>query len=115
MASAAGARQTAESVFAWEGKDKTGKVVKGELRATGEATVNTTQRRKGILVTKVKKKTIRSGKKISEKDITLFTRQLATKMKAGVPVRQSFVIVSIGLANPSVAKLVQDIRADVET
>jgi len=115
MATAAGARQTAESVFAWEGKDKTGKVVKGELRATGEATVNATLRRQGILVTKVKKKTFRSGKKISEKDITLFTRQLATMMKAGVPLLQSFDIVSKGHANPSVAKLVQDIRADVET
>lgn len=115
MAIAAGARQVAESVFAWEGKDRTGKVVKGELRATGEATVNATLRRQGILVTKVKKKTFRSGRKISDKDITLFTRQLATMMKAGVPLLQSFDIVSKGHANPSVAKLVQDIRADVET
>src|SRR3569623_1987152 len=115
MATAAGARQATESVFAWEGKDKSGKVVKGELRATGEATVNATLRRQGILVTKVKKKSFRSGKKISDKDITLFTRQLATMMKAGVPLLQSFDIVAKGHANPSVAKLVQDIRADVET
>jgi type IV pilus assembly protein PilC len=113
MASASA--RTAESIFAWEGKDKSGKVVRGELRANGEATVNVTLRRQGILVTKVKKKTLRSSKKISEKDITLFTRQLATMMKAGVPLLQSFDIVSKGHSNPSVSKLIQDIRADVET
>jgi type IV pilus assembly protein PilC len=104
-----------EAIFAWEGKDKTGKTVKGELRANGEAVVNATLRRQGILVTKVKKKTFRSGKKISDKDITLFTRQLATMMKAGVPLLQSFDIVAKGHANPSVSKLIQDIRMDVET
>lgn len=115
MATAARARQVTESMFAWEGKDKMGKVVRGELRASGEAVVNATLRRQGILVTKVKKKTFRSGKKVTEKDITLFTRQLATMMKAGVPLLQSFDIVSKGNANPSVSKLIQDIRADVET
>jgi type IV pilus assembly protein PilC len=104
-----------EAIFAWEGRDKTGKVVKGELRANGEASVNAALRRQGVLVTKVKKKTFRSGKKITEKDITLFTRQLATMMKAGVPLLQSFDIVSKGHSNPSVSKLLQDIRADVET
>ena len=111
----ASARQVKESIFAWEGKDKTGKIIRGEIRAGGEAIVNVTLRRQGILVTKIKKKTFRSGKKISEKDITLFTRQLATMMKAGVPLLQSFYIVAKGHANPSVSKLVQDIRADVET
>jgi type IV pilus assembly protein PilC len=104
-----------ESIFAWEGKDKTGKTVKGELRANGEAIVNATLRRQGILVTKVKKKTFRSGRRITEKDITLFTRQLATMMKAGVPLLQSFDIVGKGHSNPSVSKLIQDIRSDVET
>jgi type IV pilus assembly protein PilC len=112
---ATAARQTSESVFTWEGKDKAGKVVRGELRASGEATVNATLRRQGILITKVKKKSFRSGKKVTEKDICLFTRQLATMMKAGVPLLQSFDIVSKGHANPSVSKLLQDIRADVET
>jgi type IV pilus assembly protein PilC len=115
MATASAARRPTESIFSWEGKDKTGKVIKGELRASGEASVNVTLRRQGILVTKVKKKTLRSGKKVSEKDITLFTRQLATMMKAGVPLLQSFDIVSKGHSNPSVAKLIQDIRSDVET
>lgn len=111
----ASARQAKESIFAWEGKDKTGKIMRGEIRAGGEAIVNVTLRRQGILVTKIKKKSFRSGKKISEKDIALFTRQLATMMKAGVPLLQSFDIVAKGHANPSVSKLVQDIRADVET
>jgi type IV pilus assembly protein PilC len=109
------ASQAKEVIFAWEGKDKSGKVVKGEMRAGGEAMVNATLRRQGILVSKVKKKSFASGKKITEKDITLFTRQLATMMKAGIPLLQSFEIVAKGHANPSVSKLIQDIRADVET
>ncbi|PFH09161.1 type IV pilus assembly protein PilC [Collimonas sp. PA-H2] len=115
MATAASSRQVKELVYLWEGKDKKGKVVRGELRAGSETVVNVTMRRQGILVTKVKKKTFRSGKKISEKDIGLFTRQLATMMKAGVPLLQSFDIVAKGHANPSVSKLVNDIRGDVET
>lgn len=115
MASAASARQVKESIFAWEGKDRSGKQVRGELRASGEHVVSATLRRQGILVTKVKKKTLGSGRKVTDKDITLFTRQLATMMKAGVPLLQSFDIVSKGNANPAVSKLIQDIRADVET
>jgi len=113
--SAASARQVKEWVYLWEGRDKKGKMVRGELRAGSETVVNVTMRRQGILVTKVKKKTFRSGKKISDKDISLFTRQLATMMKAGVPLLQSFDIVAKGHANPSVSKLVNDIRGDVET
>ena len=104
-----------DSVYAWEGKDKSGKTVRGELRAGGEALVNVTLRRQGIMVTKVKKKAYRSGKKITDKDISLFTRQLATMMKAGVPLLQSFDIVGKGHANPSVSKLVMDLRTDIET
>ncbi len=104
-----------ESIFAWEGKDKSGKIVRGELRAGGEAIVNVTLRRQGIMVTKVKKKVYRSGKKITDKDISLFTRQLATMMKAGVPLLQSFDIVGKGHSNPSVSKLVMELRADIET
>lgn len=117
MATAAGrtAGAAKELVFAWEGKDKGGKVVRGELRARSETVVNVTLRKQGILVTKVKKKTFNSGRKITDKDIALFTRQLATMMKAGVPLLQSFDIVAKGHSNPSVAKLVQDLRADIET
>ncbi|KFC72148.1 type II secretion system F family protein [Massilia sp. LC238] len=109
------AAQVKEAVYAWEGKDKTGKTVRGELRAGGEAIVNVTLRRQGILVTKVKKKAYRSGRKITDKDLTLFTRQLATMMKAGVPLLQAFDIVGKGHANPSMSKLIMDLRNDVET
>ena len=104
-----------ESIYAWEGKDKSGKTVRGELRAAGEAIVTVTMRRQGVLVTKVKKKTMRGGKKITDKDISMFTRQLATMMKAGVPLLQSFDIVSKGHSNPSMSKLIQDLRSDIET
>ena len=107
--------QIKEHVFAWEGKDKNGKTVRGEMRAGGETIVNVTLRRQGIMVTKVKKKAYRSGKKIKDKDLTLFTRQLATMMKAGVPLLQSFDIVGKGHANPSMSKLIMDLRADIET
>lgn len=107
--------QIKEHLYSWEGKDKQGKNVKGELRAGGEAIVSATLRRQGVMVTKVKKKNYSSGKKITDKDITLFTRQLATMMKAGVPLLQSFDIVGKGHANPSVSKLLLDIRADIET
>ena len=107
--------QIKEFVYAWEGRDKNGKQVRGEIRAGGEAVVNVTLRRQGIMVTKVKKKAYRAGKKVTDKDITLFTRQLATMMKAGVPLLQAFDIVGKGHANPSVSKLVLDLRADIET
>ncbi|WP_395006993.1 type II secretion system F family protein [Undibacterium sp.] len=107
--------QIKEQLYAWEGKDKHGKNVKGETRAGGEAIVSATLRRQGVMVTKIKKKTYTSGKKITDKDITLFTRQLATMMKAGVPLLQSFDIVGKGHANPSVSKLLLDIRSDIET
>jgi type IV pilus assembly protein PilC len=114
-ASKAGSAQVKEIVYAWEGKDKSGKTVRGELRAGGEAVVNVTLRRQGVMVTKIRKKKYRSGKKITGKDIALFTRQLATMMKAGVPLLQSFDIVGKGHSNPSMAKLIMDLRSDIET
>lgn len=111
----ASARTVKESIYAWEGKDRTGKTVRGEFRANSETIVSATLRRQGILITKVKKKTFTSGRKITDKDISLFTRQLATMMKAGVPLLQSFDIVAKGHGNPSVSKLIMDIRGDVET
>ncbi|HEX9171577.1 MAG TPA: type II secretion system F family protein [Telluria sp.] len=110
-----GVAKIRESIYAWEGKDKSGKPVRGELRAGGEAVVNVTLRRQGIMVTKVKKKTYRSGKKITDKDLSLFTRQLATMMKAGVPLLQSFDIVGKGHSNPSMSRLIMDLRGDIET
>src|SRR4249920_2363042 len=115
MATAAVAARPKEIVFSWEGKDKAGKVVRGEMRAGGQAVVNATLRRQGILVTKVKKQRIGGRGKVTEKDIALFTRQLATMMKAGVPLLQSFEIVSKGASNPAVAKLLNEIKLEVET
>jgi type IV pilus assembly protein PilC len=112
---AARAKSVKDFVFDWEGKDRNGKVVRGETRAGGENQVQATLRRQGIFVTKVKKRRMRAGKRIKPKDIALFTRQLATMMKAGVPLMQSFDIVGRGNANPSVTKLLNDIRVDIET
>lgn len=113
---AANIKATKEVTYSWEGKDKKGKAVKGEIRATGESFVNATLRRQGITVTKVKKQSSFASKgSVSDKDITLFTRQLATMMKAGVPLLQSFDIVGKGHSNPAVAKLLLDIKSDVET
>ncbi len=110
------ASQAKQIIYQWEGKDRKGKVVKGEMRAAGEAVVNATLRRQGITVTKVKKQSGFASKgKITDKDITLFTRQLATMMKSGVPLLQAFDIVGKGHSNPAVAKLLGDIKADVET
>ena len=101
--------------YSWTGKDKSGKVIKGELRAGGENIVVAQLRRQGIQVSNVKKVRTGGGKKITEKDITIFTRQLAVMMKAGVPLLQAFDIVGRGHANPSVGKLLMDIKTDVET
>jgi type IV pilus assembly protein PilC len=101
--------------YSWTGKDKSGKVVRGELRAGGESIVAASLRRQGIQVSSVKKVRQRGGKKITEKDIAIFTRQLAVMMKAGVPLLQAFDIVGRGHSNPSVAKLLFDIKTDVET
>ena len=113
---AANIKATKEITYSWEGKDKKGKIVKGEMRAAGNSFVNATLRRQGITVTKVKKQSGFASKgSVSDKDITLFTRQLATMMKAGVPLLQSFDIVGKGHSNPAVAKLLLDIKSDVET
>jgi len=104
-----------EFTFVWEGKDKAGKVVRGEMRAAGENMVQASLRRQGVTVNKVKKQKLGGGGKISQKDVALFTRQMATMMKAGVPLLQAFDIVSKGASNPAVAKLLVDIKTEVET
>jgi type IV pilus assembly protein PilC len=118
MATGAVARPRAaaqESLFVWEGRDKTGKIVRGEMRAGGESVVAAALRRRGIAKPKIKKQVFSRGKKISEKDLALFTRQLSTMLRAGVPLMQSFDIISRGHANPSMSRLLMDIRSDVET
>jgi type IV pilus assembly protein PilC len=109
------ASKVSEFVFEWEGKDRNGKQVRGETRAAGENQVMAALRRQGVSPTKIKKRKMRSGKSIKTKDIAIFTRQLATMMKAGVPLLQAFDIVGRGNANPSVTKLLNDVRTDVET
>jgi type IV pilus assembly protein PilC len=104
-----------ELTYSWAGTDKSGKTVRGEIKATGEAQVNATLRRQGIKITTLKRQRRRSGGSITAKDITLFTRQLATMMKSGVPLLQAFDIVGKGHSNPAVAKLLMDIKTDVET
>src|SRR5882762_8316784 len=116
MATAVAAKQNIkELVFEWEGKDKNGKLVRGEMRAGGEAMVSASLRRQGILITKVKKRRMSGGKSIKQKDIAVFTRQLSTMMRAGVPLIQSFDIVARGSTNPRVTRLLTDIRSDIET
>ncbi len=115
MATASAARNVKELVFEWEGRDKNGKIVRGEIRAGGEAQVSASLRRQGILLTKLKKRRTSGGRSVKQKDIALFTRQLATMMKAGVPLLQAFDIVGRGAVNPRLTKLLGDIRADVET
>ena len=106
-----------EATFHWEGTDKKGKLLKGEMRGSGLAFVSATLRRQGITVIKIKKQSAFGGRggSITEKDIALFTRQLATMMKSGVPLLQSFDIVGKGHSNPAVSRLLGDIKADVET
>src|SRR5437762_722648 len=112
---AASAKNIKEIVFEWEGKDKNGKVVRGEMRAGGEAVVSASLRRQGVLITKVKKRRLGGGRSIKQKDIALFTRQLSTMMRAGVPLIQSFDIVARGSTNAKMTRLLNDIRSDVET
>ncbi|MCB1937844.1 MAG: type II secretion system F family protein [Rhodocyclaceae bacterium] len=109
------AATTKESLYDWEGKDKKGKLIRGEMRAGGEAVVQATLRRQGVLVTKVKKRKLSRGRRITDKDIALFTRQMATMMKSGVPLLQAFDIGIKGSGNPSLGRLLNDIRNDVET
>ncbi len=117
MATAAAAAKAGpkEITFTWEGKDRAGKVVRGEMRAAGQNMVEASLRRQGITSAKVKKQRRGMGGSVTEKDVALFTRQMATMMKAGVPLLQAFDIVGKGATNPAVARLLNDIKTEVET
>ena len=104
------------SAYTWEGIDKKGVKQKGEVNGHNPALVKAQLRKQGINPTKVRKKPVSifgSGKKIKPLDIAFFSRQMATMMKAGVPLLQSFDIISEGSDNPNMRKLVDDIKQEV--
>lgn len=112
--------EAAKSVmFVWEGTDKTGKRVKGEMTGQSDTLVKAVLRRQGINPKKVKKKpkplfSSSGKKKITPKDITIFSRQLATMMSSGVPLVQAFEIVGRGHENAGMQDLILGVKADVE-
>lgn len=108
-------KEIKEKTYIWLGKDKKGKEIRGETKSTSDSLVKVMLRSKGIQVEKIKVQKFKRGKKITQGDVALFTRQLATMMKAGVPVLQSFDIVANGHNNPSVVKMLLDIKGKVET
>ncbi len=104
------------SVFTWEGTNKQGAKIKGELSGVSPALVKAQLRKQGVNPQKVRKKSVSlfsAGKKIKPMDIALFTRQMATMMKAGVPLLQSFDIIGEGFDNPNMRKLVDDLKQEV--
>lgn len=110
------AKSIKTSVFSWQGTDKKGAKVKGELSGQSPALIKAQLRKQGINPTKVSKKSaslFSAGKKITPLDIALFTRQMATMMKAGVPLLQSFDIIGEGFDNPNMRKLVDDVKQEV--
>ncbi|MBT8140664.1 MAG: type II secretion system F family protein [Gammaproteobacteria bacterium] len=112
------ATQTAKmQTYVWEGKDRSGKIAKGELTIGNQALAKAQLRKQGIVVKTVKRKPKplfgERSKAIKPMDIAVFTRQLATMLKAGVPLVQAFDIVAEGLDNASMRKLVIDMKNDV--
>src|SRR6202167_108185 len=105
-----------ETQFLWEGKDKRGNKVKGKSLAANEATLRADLRRQGVAATRVKTQSsaFRSGGKVSNEDIAVFSRQLATMMSAGIPMVQAFEIIGNGHEKPAMQKLVLDVKANIE-
>jgi type IV pilus assembly protein PilC len=104
-----------EFLFIWEGVDRNNKPVRGETRGASETVVTTNLRRQGIRVNKIKRQSYKGGRRISDKDVAFFTRQLATMLKAGVPLLQSFDIVARGHSNARFSRLMNEIKNQVET
>ncbi|MBM2885138.1 type II secretion system F family protein [Chromobacterium phragmitis] len=115
MATTATKKTNPGYIWEWEGKDKSGRAIRGELRAESENVAKMQLRRQGISVVKIRKRRAGFGRKITERDITLFTRQLCTMMRAGVPLLQAFDIAAKGHSNPAVTRMLLEVRADVET
>jgi len=107
-------RDVKEYTFLWEGVDRNNRQVRGESKAATETVVTTNLRRQGIRIVKIRKQSFRGGRKVNEKDITFFTRQLATMLKAGVPLLQSFEIVARGHSNARFSRLMMDIKSKIE-
>lgn len=111
------ATSATKQVFTWQGTDRQGRVTKGEIESISLAMAKAQLRQQGVRPKSVRKKSkplmIGGGRKITPQDISIFTRQLATMMKAGVPLVQSFDIVSEGLDNPSMRKVVKDMRNEI--
>jgi type IV pilus assembly protein PilC len=105
-----------QAPFTWEGRDRTGKKVKGKVVSTSEAAVRSELRRQGVVPTRVRKQSMlfRKQGKVTAADIAIFARQLATMMTAGIPLVQSFDIVGAGHENPAMQKLILAIKSDVE-
>jgi len=108
-------RDVKEYTYLWEGVDRNNRQVRGESRAASENVVTTNLRRQGVRIVKIKRQTFRGGRSVSEKDITFFTRQLATMLKAGVPLLQSFEIIARGHSNPRFSRLMMDVKNKIET
>jgi type IV pilus assembly protein PilC len=112
---ARGQREVKTFIFNWEGVDKNNRTMRGDMRAASETVVTSTLRRQGIRVIKIKKLSLRGGGSIKDRDVTFFTRQLSTMMRAGVPLLQSFDIVARGHSNPRFSRILLDIKSQVET
>jgi type IV pilus assembly protein PilC len=108
-------RDVKEFTYLWEGVDRNNRQVRGESRAPSETVVTSNLRRQGVRVIKIKRQSFRGGRSVGEKDITFFTRQLATMLKAGVPLLQSFEIIARGHSNPRFSRLMMDIKTKIET
>jgi type IV pilus assembly protein PilC len=106
------------TTFTWAGKDKTGKKVKGDIKAKSQTVARSELRRQNITVNRIGKKRkplFSQGKKISPQDISLFSRQLATMMESGVPMVQSFEIIEGGQKNPNMQKLLNKVKVDIQS
>jgi type IV pilus assembly protein PilC len=103
--------------FLWEGTDRNGKKVKGKANAASEAAVRADLRRQGVVPSRIRKDSpglFKGGGKITPADISIFSRQLATMLAAGIPLVQAFEIVGGGHENKAMQKLIMDVKADVE-
>lgn len=109
------ASEVKEYTYLWEGTDRNNRNVRGEMKSASENVVRSNLRRQGVRITKLKRQTFRGGRSVKEKDITFFTRQLATMLRAGVPLLQAFEIIARGNSNARFARLMMDIKGRIES